>query len=261
MATATYSTINSAAPDGPLKQSSGAVVVDTIVESEITLADNTTNNVSSAKHGFAPKSAADATKFLNSAATPAYAQVKDSDLSTTDITTNNVSTSKHGFAPKLPSDATKYLDGTGAYTVPAGSGGGTNASYQATPSDPTGTTDGTGKMMGLAGSITPTNTGKVFIVISGTMTNSASSTGTNVRLRYGTGTAPTNGASLTGTVVGGTASEYFASGGGGNYTPFSVNAIVTGLSVSTAYWLDVQVSTIAGGTSSLTTVSISAHEF
>lgn len=48
-------------------------------------------------------------------------------LSTTDITTNNVSTTKHGFAPKLPNDATKYLDGTGAYTVPAGGGGGTNS--------------------------------------------------------------------------------------------------------------------------------------
>lgn len=43
----------------------------------------------------------------------------------TDITTLNVSTSAHGLAPKLPNDATKYLDGTGAYTVPAGGGGGT----------------------------------------------------------------------------------------------------------------------------------------
>lgn len=48
----------------------------------------------------------------------------ESSLALTDITTNNVSTSKHGFAPKLPNDATKYLDGTGAYTVPAGGGGG-----------------------------------------------------------------------------------------------------------------------------------------
>lgn len=45
-------------------------------------------------------------------------------LAFTDITTNNASTAKHGFAPKYPNDATKYLDGTGAYTVPAGSGGG-----------------------------------------------------------------------------------------------------------------------------------------
>ena len=49
-------------------------------------------------------------------------------LALTDITTNNVSTSKHGFAPKLPNDSTKYLDGTGAYSVPAGGGGGIWAS-------------------------------------------------------------------------------------------------------------------------------------
>lgn len=41
----------------------------------------------------------------------------------TDNTNLNVSTSAHGLAPKLPNDATKYLDGTGGYSVPAGSGG------------------------------------------------------------------------------------------------------------------------------------------
>jgi len=41
----------------------------------------------------------------------------------TDVTTLNVSTSAHGLTPKLPNDATKYLDGSGAYSVPAGSGG------------------------------------------------------------------------------------------------------------------------------------------
>jgi hypothetical protein len=50
--------------------------------------------------------------------------ITDATLPTSDITTNNVSTTKHGFAPKLPNDATKYLDGTGAYSVPAGGGGG-----------------------------------------------------------------------------------------------------------------------------------------
>ncbi len=95
-----------------------------VTEAKQTLADNTTANVTSAAHGYAPKSPADATKFLNGAATPAYALVKDSDLSTSDITTNNVTIAKHGFTPKLPNDATKYLDGTGAYTVPTGSSGG-----------------------------------------------------------------------------------------------------------------------------------------
>jgi hypothetical protein len=49
--------------------------------------------------------------------------VTDATITTTDVTTNNVSITKHGWAPKAPNDATKYLDGTGAYTVPAGSGG------------------------------------------------------------------------------------------------------------------------------------------
>lgn len=54
-----------------------------------------------------------------------------------DNTTQNVSTTKHGYAPKAPNDATKYLDGTGAWSVPAGSGGGINAFYPAftTPVD------------------------------------------------------------------------------------------------------------------------------
>lgn len=103
--------IDNSLGDGVLKQATGAVVIDKIFEADITLADNTTDNVSSTKHGFAPKSPADATTFLNGAATPAYAQVKDSDLSTTDITTNNFTSSKHGFAPKSPADATQFLNG------------------------------------------------------------------------------------------------------------------------------------------------------
>ena len=47
----------------------------------------------------------------------------DTNLSLSDNTTNDVSTTKHGFTPKSPNDATKYLDGTGTYTIPAGSGG------------------------------------------------------------------------------------------------------------------------------------------
>jgi hypothetical protein len=43
-----------------------------ITESTIVLADNTTLDVSSTKHGFAPKTAANAQKFLNSAATPVW---------------------------------------------------------------------------------------------------------------------------------------------------------------------------------------------
>ncbi len=61
---------------------------------------------------------------LNNAATArTNIGMTDANLSFTDITTNNVSTTKHGFAPKAPNDATKFLDGTGAFSVPTGSGG------------------------------------------------------------------------------------------------------------------------------------------
>lgn len=62
----------------------------------------------------------DATKFLNGAATPAFALVKDSDLSTSDITTNNASTSKHGFLQKLPGGTTTFLRSDGAFATPSG---------------------------------------------------------------------------------------------------------------------------------------------
>jgi hypothetical protein len=84
----------------------------------ISFSDVTNNNVSSTKHGFAPKSPADATKFLNGAATPAYAQVKDSDLSISDITTNNASTSAHGFLKKLDNNSAHFMDGTGNWSAP-----------------------------------------------------------------------------------------------------------------------------------------------
>lgn len=98
---------------------SSAISGISVTDATISTSDITTNNVTSTKHGFAPKSPALATQFLNGAATPAFAQVKDSDLAFTDVTTNNVTTSAHGYAPKAPNDATKYLDGTGAYSKPS----------------------------------------------------------------------------------------------------------------------------------------------
>ena len=95
---------------------------DDIDETEITLSDVTTNDVSSTKHGFAPKSPADATKFLNGAATPAYALVKDSDLSTSDVTTNNATNAKHGWLLKLIDDTAKFLRSDGTWVAPTAGG-------------------------------------------------------------------------------------------------------------------------------------------
>lgn len=43
----------------------------------------------------------------------------------TDVTTLNASPTAHGLLPKLNNISTNYLDGTGAWSTPAGGGGGT----------------------------------------------------------------------------------------------------------------------------------------
>jgi hypothetical protein len=98
-----------------------------VTEAKVGLSDVTTNDVTSSKHGFAPKSPADATKFLNGAATPAFAQVKDSDLSTSDITTNDASVSKHGFLKKLSGNAYDCMGGDGNWKPNAQMYGSTRA--------------------------------------------------------------------------------------------------------------------------------------
>src|SRR5690349_18753533 len=105
------------------------------VDADMTTSDVTTNNVSSTKHGYAPKSPADATQFLNGAATPAFAAVKDSDLSTSDVTTNNASTSKHGFLKKLDNNAAHFMDGQGNWSTPSGVSDASALTY--TPADNT----------------------------------------------------------------------------------------------------------------------------
>lgn len=99
------------------------IVAPAPAESAVTFTDITTNNATSTKHGYAPKSPADATKFLNGAATEAFAAVKDSDLATTDVTTNDVTTAKHGFTPKAPNDVTKFLRGDATWAAPSGGAG------------------------------------------------------------------------------------------------------------------------------------------
>ena len=132
---------------------------------------------------------------------------------------------------------------------------------QATPSNPTGTTDTTGKMMGLAGTITPVSTGKILIVISGDIANDTIADGAAVQIRYGTGTAPANADALTGTAVGGLVSSTNPDIALATLNvPFSLNAIVTGLTPGTAYWIDTGLKAITGGTATISNVSISVIE-
>ena len=71
------------------------------------------------------------------------------------------------------------------------------------PTNPTGTTSSTAYvMMGLGSvlNLTPIYSGNIRITFNSGLSNSVAGDGTNLTLAYGTGTAPSNGASATGTV-------------------------------------------------------------
>lgn len=132
-----------------------------------------------------------------------------------------------------------------------------------TPADPTGTTDTTGKMMGLAGTVTPTATGRILILITGNLTNStaAAGDGAKAQITYGTGTAPTNGAALTGTAIGSIQSSVLERATANDLQTFSLAAMVTGLALGTAVWIDIRLAAIVGGTALAKNITIIALEF
>lgn len=127
-----------------------------------------------------------------------------------------------------------------------------------TSAAPTGTASATAVMMGLAGSFTPTRGTKVILMASGQMQNSVLGDGVTVDLRYGTGTAPTNGAAVTGTLAGIAQTE--TSTAAAQRSGFALLGKVTGLTPGTAYWFDISLLAITGGTSTATGVSLVAFE-
>lgn len=126
----------------------------------------------------------------------------------------------------------------------------------------TGTTSTTGVMMGLAAAITPAatvGTGNLLINVCGDCFNAtAIADGGTITIRYGTGTAPANAAALTGTVVGG--AVIFVQATSAERHPFALNAVVTGLTLGTAYWIDVSLAALTGGTATIENVSVSIIE-
>lgn len=127
-----------------------------------------------------------------------------------------------------------------------------------TSAAPTGTTSATAVMMGLAGSITPTRGTKIIFMASGQMANNTNNDGATVDLRYGTGTAPTNGAAVTGTLVG--ISQTMSSSPAAAKSGFQLQGKVTGLTVGTAYWFDLSLLATVGGTATVTGCSLVAFE-
>lgn len=140
---------------------------------------------------------------------------------------------------------------------------GQSAVLQIAPSNPTAPTSTTATMMGLGAQATPAVftprlTGRILIVITGVSANSVAASGATAQISYGTGTAPANAAAKTGTQVGTNASMTSATAAA--LVPFSLVAIVTGLTLGTAYWLDLAAAQLVGAAVTLSALSITVIE-
>ena len=127
------------------------------------------------------------------------------------------------------------------------------------PAAPTGTSSVTFVMMGLAGSYTPAATGKVLLIISGDARNTVAGNGAGLQIRGGTGAAPANGDAPAGSTFG-AAIRLTAVPNNSDRFPFSIQAVIEGLSISTTYWFDLALSAVTGGTAVVAGLTMTAVE-
>ena len=140
------------------------------------------------------------------------------------------------------------------------------ATGQSQPGNPTAPASTSAyKMQGLAGAITPVRSGTVLLIVSGYITASTTTAGDGIlfQLSYGTGTAPVNTGTLAGTQVG-QIMEYTNPAtvtAADIHVPFSVQAVVTGLTLATAIWIDLAAKSVATTSAvGLAGISVSAAE-
>jgi hypothetical protein len=106
--------------------------------------------------------------------------------------------------------------------------------------------------------ITPQGSTRIFVIFTGNVRNTANNAGANIILRYGTGTAPINGAAQTGTQASGPLG--FTAAAPGQQVPFAAQSLIGSLTIGTTYWIDLSLNVVTGGTASITQVSCSAFE-
>jgi hypothetical protein len=145
---------------------------------------------------------------------------------------------------------------TGAFTLTKGITNSTNAIGRAinesvlstAVTNPTGTVSTSIVMCGMGGTatLTPTYSSRIKVVFTGQMQSSAAGAFGTLQLRFGTGTAPANGAAATGTA---TSAVSCTSATAAQALPFCLTAIATGLTPGTAYWFDLGQESGSGASS------------
>lgn len=137
------------------------------------------------------------------------------------------------------------------------------ASVSVTPADPVGTTNTALTQMGLAIMFTPAASGLVLAVITAAVHATGTAEPCFSAGKFGTGTAPVNGASGTaGTKFGvGVEADYFTTTGStAEATPVTFQQILP-LTVGTPYWFDVAIATNnALGTAIATNITVTLIE-
>ena len=94
--------------------------------------------------------------------------------------------------------------------------------------------------------IRPYVSGTIEITILGVITNtSAAGSEVDITITIGSGTPPTFGHVPIGTDVG-VVLKPFIGTAGTTHSPFSIKAIATGLTIGTAYWVDLHITRITG---------------
>ena len=98
----------------------------------------------------------------------------------------------------------------------------------------------------------------MLLTFVGDVLNTGTFNNTVLASTYGVGSAPANGAALTGTVFGGTMTATPANNG--QRLPFTQTAIVTGLTPSIPYWFDMAVE-VNGNAGAVENVACTFMEF
>lgn len=153
-------------------------------------------------------------------------------------------------------DGIDYNSNTGVITNTANS----KNYYQAIIPNPGTTNSSSVTMTGYEGSITMSGGTKALVIISGDIAQSGNDGNSTMQIYYGTGTAPSNGDSETGTAIGSEVHIEFKGTGSQIKYPFSTQTVVTGLTPGSTYWIDLGTTNTGGNTVNTNNVSISVIE-
>jgi hypothetical protein len=119
-----------------------------------------------------------------------------------------------------------------------------------TPADPTGTAlTATYAMMGFAIAVVPQVTGRLLVSFGGIARNNTAGGGCVLYIAYGTGAAPVNGATATGTQV--TSAVGLFGSPASVQVPYCCVGLITGLTIGASYWLDLALRSDTAGTASI----------